>query len=175
MLTVDNNKKFDWANISLADCLKGNAMDAHYTAKIYAKLLEELQEKKLEKLYENLISPATVIFRDMEYDGILIDQEKLQQLKGNMEAKLGAIKSDMLSCNGLPSNPNFSSSQDLIKILYSLERDKETKEWQVSNDFGFGLYPFSKTDKDQPQTNEETLVQLKELVDKEYLKRYGEY
>ena len=35
MLTVRNGKKFDWANISLVDCVRGNAMDAHFTLKVF--------------------------------------------------------------------------------------------------------------------------------------------
>lgn len=173
MLTVDNNKKFDWKNIPLEECLHGNAMDAHYTAKIYAHLLEELQTKKLEKLYENLISPATSIFAEMEFDGLLIDQEKLKSLKHDIEKKINDLSAGLLSCKFLPENPNFNSNNDLVKILFSLEKG-ENGEWEVSDKFGFGLYPFSKTDKGQPQTNEETLVKIKEMVDREYSRRFND-
>lgn len=170
MLTVDKNNKFDWKNIPLADCMKGNAMDAHYTAKIYHHLLEELQTKKLEKLYENLISPATSIFAEMEFDGLLIDQEKLKTLNYEIAKKINDLSLELLSCKFLPDNPNFNSNSDLVKILFSLE--KVDGEWMVSDTIGFGLYPFSKTDKGQPQTNEETLVKLKEMVDREYKRRF---
>jgi DNA polymerase I-like protein with 3'-5' exonuclease and polymerase domains len=170
MLTVEDNKKFDWRNISLADCLKGNAMDTHYTAKIYYKLLEELQTKKLETLYERLISPATMIFRDMEYDGLLIDQKKLQELKADILAKLQTLEGKLKACKGLPPDINFSSSHHLVLTLFSLEREA-AGEWTINEQYGFGLYPFAKTDKGQPQTNEETMVQLRDMVNEEYRRR----
>lgn len=173
MLTVEKSKKFDWKNIPLEECLVGNALDAHYTAKIYHHLLEELQSKKLEKLYEYLIAPATAIFAEMEFDGLLIDQEKLETLKYEISKKMYNLSLDLLSCNYLPDDPNFNSNTDLVKILFSIEKD-DNGDWQVSETIGFGLYPFSKTDKGQPQTNEETLVKVKEMVDREYKERFGD-
>lgn len=170
MLTVEDNKKFDWRSISLVDCLKGNAMDTHYTIKIYYKLLEELQDKKIEGLYEKLISPATVIFRDMEYDGLLIDQQKLQEIKTAILSKLQILDGNLKSCKGLPPDINFSSSHHLILTLFSLQKDT-AGEWIINEQYGFGLYPFAKTDKGQPQTNEETMVQLREMVNEEYRRR----
>lgn len=170
MLTVEDNKKFDWRAIPLADCMKGNAMDTHYTAKIYYKLLEELKDKKLERLYERLISPATTIFRDMEYEGLLIDTNKLAQLKRDILAKLEILSANLKSCPGLPPDINLSSSHHLVLALFSLEKD-DKNEWNINEQYGFGLYPFAKTEKGQPQTNEETLVQLRDMVNEEYNRR----
>ena len=71
MLTVEG-KKFDWKNISLIQCVEGNAKDTYATAKVYVKLLEEVRHKKLEHLYEKLIAPLTVAFRDMEFSDIWV-------------------------------------------------------------------------------------------------------
>jgi DNA polymerase I-like protein with 3'-5' exonuclease and polymerase domains len=87
MLTVEG-KKFDWKNIPLIQCVEGNAKDTYATAKVYAKLLEEVRAKKLEKLYDKLISPLTVAFRDMEFEGLLIDEDKLNELDIELQKRL---------------------------------------------------------------------------------------
>lgn len=170
MLTKDNATKVDWTKIPILECMEGNALDAYYTVKIYNKLIEDVKTKRLEKLYDKLISPLTPILAEMEYEGLLIDTNKLADLKQQILTKLDQLKASFNTIDFIPSGVNFDSSHDLIKILYSLERD-DKKEWQVSESYGFGLYPFSKTDKGQPQTNDETLVQLKDIVEKEYSRR----
>lgn len=170
MLTKDNANKVDWANIPILECMHGNALDAYYTVKVYGKLLEELRTKKLEKLYENLIAPLTPILAELEYDGLLIDPVKLAELKKQIQAKLLELQHSFSEIDFIPKGVNFDSSHDLIRILFSIEKNSDG-EWAVDPSFGFGLYPFSKTDKGQPQTNEETLIQLKDIVDKEYSRR----
>lgn len=170
MLTVSEGNKFDWTKIPLEDCLKGNALDAHYTIKIYQHLLEELQAKNLEVLYEKLISPVTPILMEMEYNGMHIDQEELANLKAAILKKLEDLTERLNKSEGLPPGANFSSSHDLIKILFSLERNKE-KEWIVDQNYGFGLYPFATTDKGQPQTTDEVITSLQEMVEQEYSRR----
>jgi DNA polymerase I-like protein with 3'-5' exonuclease and polymerase domains len=169
MLKVPDGNKFDWVNIPLDECMKGNAQDTYYTAKVYGKLLKDIRAKGLEKLYDKIISPVTPIFRDMEYNGILIDEVELAKLKAEIQAKLEKISGEMLSVEGIPPNSKLTGD-DLIKILYSLKKNKD-KEWEVDESVGFQLYPFSMTDKGQPKTDEETLIQMKELVDKEFLRR----
>ena len=169
MLTVED-KKFDWTKISLEDCLVGNALDAHYTIKIYQKLLQELQEKNLENLYDKLISKVAPILIKMEYDGLLVDQKELASLKSQILAKLSLLEDRLKKSEGLPPDINFSSANDLIQTLYSLNKNKE-KEWVINDDYGFGLYPFSMTEKGQPKTDDETLTLLQEMVEKEYARR----
>jgi DNA polymerase I-like protein with 3'-5' exonuclease and polymerase domains len=171
MLTVEDAKKFDWKTIPLADCLKGNAMDTFYTIRVFHKLLDMLKEKKLDRLYERLISPSIPVFRDMEYEGLLIDTNKLAELKEKIKAKITLLEENLRKSKGLPPNSNLNSDQHLVRILFSLVKNKKTKEWDVDPEYGFGLYPFNITDAGQPQTNDETLVMLRDMIDEEYVKR----
>ena len=170
MLTVENNTKFDWANIEMMPCLRGNAMDTYYTVKVYAKLIEEIQKKNLENLYLNLISPLSVVFRDIEFEGMLIDTDKLAEIKDQLAQKIQEVESYLMSSPRIPEGTNLASNQQLCQVLFSLRKNKD-KEWEVNDESGFGLYPFAYTTKDQPATNDETLMKMKELVDKEYVKR----
>jgi len=169
MLTVDG-KKFDWRNIPLMQCADGNAKDTYATAKVYAKLLDEVRQKKLEKLYEKLISPLTIAFRDMEYEGLLIDEDKLNELDVEIEEKIRLADIALREAAGLGEEDNLNSTAQLVNIIYSFKKD-EKGEWVQVDEFGLGLYPFDFTKKGAPSTNEETLTKVKIMVEEEYTRR----
>jgi DNA polymerase I-like protein with 3'-5' exonuclease and polymerase domains len=169
MLTVEG-KNFDWKNIPLIQCADGNAKDTYATAKVYAKLLDEVRQKKLEKLYEKLIAPLTVAFLDMEYEGLLIDEDKLNQLDVELQEKIKLADIALREAAGLEEGTNLNSTNQLVKVIYSFEKD-EKGEWIQVEDFGLGLYPFEFTKKGAPSTNEETLTKVKSMVEEEFAAR----
>ena len=161
MLSVKNATKFDFKNIPLMDCVEGNAKDTNVTARVYVKLLHEVREKKLEGLYEKLISPLAIAFRDIEYEGLLIDVEKLDQLDLELKDKIKIADRDLR---------NLNSTTQLISVIYSFAKS-ESGEWLQSEDIGLGLYPFEFTKKGAPSTNEETLSKVKNMVEEEFVSR----
>jgi|TARA_S200002703_G_scaffold31612_1_gene27667 DNA polymerase I-like protein with 3'-5' exonuclease and polymerase domains len=169
MLTVEG-KKFDWKNIPLIQCADGNAKDTYATAKVYAKLLDEVRQKKLEKLYEKLIAPLTVAFFNMEYEGLLIDEDKMNELDVQLQEKIKLADTALREAAGLEDGANLNSTSQLVKIIYSFEKD-EKGEWIQVEDFGLGLYPFEFTKKGAPSTNEETLSKVKSMVEEEFTAR----
>jgi len=170
MLTVEG-KKFDWKNIPLNFCVEGNAKDTYGTARVYHKLLQELEERKLGKVYERLIAPLTMAFRDMEYEGLLIDQDKLEELGAQLDSRIEKAERALRDAADLDDEINLNSTKDLIKIIFSLEKKDKEKEYTVIEDFGLGLYPFHFTKKGAPSTNEETLVKVGQLVGDEFTSR----
>ena len=169
MLTVEG-KNFDWKNIPLLQCAEGNAKDTYATAKVYVKLLDEVRQKGLEKLYDKLIAPLSVAFRDMEYEGLLIDEDKLNQLDSELQNKIASSDAALREAAGLESGTNLNSTNQLIKVIYSFEKNEEG-EWIQVEDFGLGLYPFEFTKKGAPSTNEETLTKVKSMVEEEFVSR----
>jgi DNA polymerase I-like protein with 3'-5' exonuclease and polymerase domains len=170
MLTVEG-KKFDWKNIPLNFCVEGNAKDTYGTARVYHKLLQELEERKLGKLYEKLIAPLTVAFRDMEFEGLQIDEEKLEELGAELVDKIAKAERALRDAADLDNEINLNSTKDLIKIIFSLSKNDKTKQYEVVEDFGLGLYPFQFTKKGAPSTNEETLVKVAQMVEEEFVSR----
>ena len=169
MLTVEG-KNFDWKNIPLLQCAEGNAKDTYATAKVYVKLLDEVRQKGLEKLYDKLIAPLSVAFRDMEFEGLLIDEGKLDQLDSELQNKIASSDAALREAAGLESGTNLNSTNQLIKVIYSFEKNEEG-EWIQVEDFGLGLYPFEFTKKGAPSTNEETLTKVKAMVEEEFTAR----
>ena len=170
MLSVKNATKFDFKNIPLMDCVEGNAKDTNVTARVYVKLLHEVREKKLEGLYEKLISPLAIAFRDMEYEGLLIDEDKLDQLDLELKDKIEIADRDLRKAAGLDEDTNLNSTTQLISVIYSFAKS-ESGEWLQSEDIGLGLYPFEFTKKGAPSTNEETLSKVKNMVEEEFVSR----
>lgn len=173
MLKVDGAKK-DWKNISLKECLDGNALDTYFTSKVYCKLLRDVQEKDLEHLYEKLIAPLTTVFRDIEMEGILIDQDRLSQLEVELEGKVDEVQAELLSYPQIKEGINLGSTNDLCRILFSLEKKKtEDGEYDffLLEDEGFGLFPVNYTKKGSPSTNEESITLLHSMVEKEWVER----
>jgi DNA polymerase I-like protein with 3'-5' exonuclease and polymerase domains len=140
MLTVEG-KKFDWKNIPLIQCVEGNAKDTYATAKVYAKLLEEVRQKKLEKLYDKLIAPLTIAFRDMEFEGLLIDEDKMNELDQQLQEKIKLADIALRAAAGLEEDANLNSTNQLVKIIYSFEKNDDG-EWIQVDDFGLGLVSF---------------------------------
>jgi len=71
---------------------------------------------------------------------------------------------------GLEEDANLNSTNQLVKIIYSFEKNDDG-EWIQVDDFGLGLYPFEFTKKGAPSTNEETLTKVKAMVEEEFTAR----
>lgn len=158
MLTIDNPKTFDWANMSLSDCCLGNAMDTHFTFKLYELIIEKLEGNSVMKLLENIVMPSIENFAIMEYNGLEVDPEQLKVV-GKQLSNDNMWEEDLLyDCKGVTKTDNLSSNNDLIEILYTREGALE-------------LYPPDKTSKGKPSVSAPTLKILLEQIEKELSKR----
>ena len=174
MLTVFNPNADYFKNISLKDCLDGNTVDTHFTAKVYHRLLKEVQKKDLEHLYENLLSPLAVVFRDIELEGILVDTNKLDELQVELEKSLAEVKESLKDSHLIPKDVNLASNNDLCKVLFSVEKRKDADgeaAWDIIEGVGFGMFPFQYTGKASPSTDSDTIMKMYNMVEEEYVKR----
>tara|TARA_R110000772_G_scaffold238180_4_gene350205 strand:+ start:232 stop:771 length:540 start_codon:yes stop_codon:yes gene_type:complete len=173
MLTVsEENAKFDWKNINLVDCLEGNAMDTYFTLKIYSVLLKELEDRKLVKLYEHLLSPLASLFSRIECEGLLICPKELEQLDKDLTKKMESTLIKLKAYSGVEEEDNMASTADLIKILFSLQKKDKSKDAEFELvEQGYGMFPLKMTDKDKPSTDVESLSKLKGLLNEEISKR----
>ena len=122
MLTVDKKtlKGLDkyFKEISLVDCLYGNAMDAYFTNKIFHKLKGLLEEKgQLSPLYDKLIQPVAEIFAEIEYNGMEIEEENLVELEAQLKRKLFDMEDEIYAFKEVPGDCNINSSEDIVDIL----------------------------------------------------------
>ena len=80
MLTIENPSTFDWANITLPDCIEGNCFDTYFTLKLFEVFKAELEVDDRWKLLTELICPASDTFVDMEYAGVDVSRANLKKV-----------------------------------------------------------------------------------------------
>lgn len=154
MLTVRDAKKFDWENIPLPDCLHGNAMDSHYTLKVFNVLVEKLSEIGVLNFYKNVLAPANTVFAEPEYAGLRVSPEKLKVVGRELKYTTIDIHDSLYDFTQINKYTNLASTKDLREVFYTGED-------------GFGLYPPDKTDKGEPSVSKPTLEILLSQIKKE--------
>jgi len=157
MLTV-NNKKFDWRNIPLEDCLRGNALDTHFTMKIFDILKEKLEEEGCWKVMEKLLSPVLPIFSKMEFGGLDVDPSKLLSVGKSLDHKAMLLEDSILLNKNTFKGANLASTKDLREVLYT-------------NESGLELYPPLRTPKGDPSTSKPALDILLDFINEELASR----
>ena len=144
MLTVRDGNNFDWANIPLTDCLQGNAMDAHYTLKVFGVLKEKLEEMEVDEFYESVLAPANTVFMKPEYHGLCVSQDKLKAVGKSLNDSIIETHDSLFDYPQLSISDNLSSTRDLCGVFYTREG-------------GFEFYPPDKTEKGEPSVSKPTL------------------
>jgi len=169
MLTVENSTKFDWKTIGLVDCLEGNAIDTYFTFKVFDRLKDELEKRDLILFYEKILSPVSILSDTIEFDGLIISTEELDNLDIQITEKLNSINAHLHKIVN-DDSINFASNKDLTKVLFSLEKNNETGEYDII-DSGLGLYSPQRTEADAPSTEAETLRIIRDHLMGEILNR----
>jgi|TARA_R110000824_G_scaffold128983_3_gene290165 DNA polymerase I-like protein with 3'-5' exonuclease and polymerase domains len=158
MLTIENPKNFDWANMSLSDCCEGNAMDAYFTLKLFDLVEDKLDDLKVLPFVEKILSDALESFAEMEYEGLLVSTDKLSTLRKELKELTLNQEDALYFFDQVQKTDNLASNNDLIDIFYLREG-------------GFEFYPPDKTAKGSPSVSAPTLKLLLEQINEELTKR----
>ena len=159
MLTIANPNKFDWASIPLDECCQGNALDAHFTLKLFNLCESKLEERGMLGLFKSLLSPALEVFSEMEFGGLDVSLEKTGEIGKKLRSSNIDREDSLYGSPGVIKTDNLSSNNCLIEVLYT-------------RDGGLGLYPPDNTTKGSPSVSAPTLKILLEHIDKELSKRH---
>lgn len=155
MITQLDGSKVDWDNMPLAEMAKGNCLDCYYTLELFKVLHEKLDNLGLLFHYDNMLSPLIPVLAEIELQGMLIDQPKLEELNPKLTAKVEEVKKSLYEFKQVKPEDNVGSPKDLIKIFFTRED-------------GFGLYPPFRTKKtNSPQVNKNTLETLESVMETE--------
>ena len=158
MLTINNPKTFDWANMPLVDCCEGNAMDVYFTLKLYNKVQPMLEDLGMKDISEKVLMPSLEIFSRMERDGLLVSEKMLKTVGKSLSDNNLDNEDSLYLFDFVKKTDNLSSNNDLIEILYTRED-------------GMEMYPPDKTAKGKPSVSAPTLKLLLDIIDKELEKR----
>lgn len=169
MLTIENPNSIDWAKLPLSKVSEGNCWDTYFTLKLANVLTNKLKGEKIDRLLKYLMSPAMAVFSKMELKGMNISIPILTKLGKEILEKKSKMEDNLYRFNEVKKT--FDIGKDLIKILYSCEKDKD-KTWIVNNSFGFGLYPPDRTKKTgDPSTSKDSLETILRFVIEEMDRR----
>lgn len=157
MLTIDNPSKFDWANMDLGECMEGNAMDTHFTLKLFDLIVDRLEDNTM-NLLKHVVMPSLANFAEMEWEGLIVDQDALDRVGRQLSSKNMDREDGLYTCKGVTTKDNVSSNADLCEILYTREG-------------GMELYPPDRTPKGAPSVSAPTLKLLLEHIDEELERR----
>jgi len=106
--------------------------DAIWTWDLWQYEKSELEEEKLDYLFNDVEMPFQFVLRDLETNGVLIDQMKLHNFKQTVRLKLIEIEAEMLKVfgmqhycqtmlfgegNELISPINFDSTRQLVDLI----------------------------------------------------------
>jgi DNA polymerase-1 len=119
------------------------AEDADITWRLHEVLWPKLQaEPALASVYENIELPLVPILSRIERDGVLLDEDQLNQQSNELEKRLSELKQDAYGLAG--EEFNLGSPKQLQQIFFEK----------------LGLPIIKKTPKGQPSTAEPVLAEL---------------
>lgn len=119
-----------------------NALDTYYTRKLYFKFIKEIkQDPALYKFYKLVMMPAVRIFRNIEYNGVYINEGKLDEVEQYLKQKLKKLEKELESHK---KGVNWNSPQQVAEFLFK----------------DLGLNPLEKTPTGKLSTSEFVMKQL---------------
>ncbi len=127
-LIGDKKNSENMWNVPLNDLKIYSCEDADITYQLYSILKEELRQKELENLCEEIEFPLIKTLSRMELRGVYINTQDLEELSIELEKQISNIESKIHELAGEKFNVN--STKQLQEILFNklkLEPTKKTK------------------------------------------------
>lgn len=108
------------------------AEDADITLKLKNRLEKELREHHLEALFYDIEAPLIYVLAEMEWTGVRLDLEALDELSKQHTEALAAIEKEITDMAGIDFNVNSpkQTGEVLFDHLKIVEKPKKTKTGQ---------------------------------------------
>ncbi len=85
---------------------KRNYIYAYLINKLYYTLEEKMKETDTEELFKTIEMPLSEVLADMQYQGIYVDKEKLQEFGNELKTRLNELTSEIYELAGEEFNIN---------------------------------------------------------------------
>jgi DNA polymerase I len=115
-VTGKGKAQISFAEVSIDRATEYSCEDADVTLRLHEKFLPELKTKQVEKLYEEVEVPLVQILADMEFQGVLVDEKKLQKMSEALLEESAEVESKIYECAG--ETFNIASPKQLSHILF---------------------------------------------------------
>ncbi len=129
-------KQLTMRDVSVEKAGEYAAEDADVTLQLQSELEPLLKEEKLEKLYDELEEPLINVLVDLEFEGIKLNSEFLNDYSKELEAEVESLKKEIHDEAGVEFN--IASPKQVGQVLFDkMEipyRWRKTKTGQYSTD-----------------------------------------
>lgn len=103
--------------IPLQELAKYCALDVYYTLALQEVLAKELKkDKRLERVFYQLLMPASDLFEDVELHGVYVDVNKMNNTYSYLKAQIADLENELNSLAG--RKINWNSPQQVASVLY---------------------------------------------------------
>ncbi|MEK7088854.1 MAG: DNA polymerase, partial [Patescibacteria group bacterium] len=116
------------------------------TAREY--IFEQLKEKKLEKVYEEIEKPIIHIVKNMQNRGILIDKKYFESLSGEYHKELDKLTAKIYKMAGTEFNIN--SPKQLGEVIFNKMGMKSSKKKNASGSFSTKVSVLEELEENNP-------------------------
>lgn len=100
---------------SLEDLAEYLARDVYYTRKLYFTLTKELKkDSRLFDFYTNVMVPAMMTYRDIEYNGIWLDEDQMDRVEDRLTKQLNSAARRLRKYGDI----NWNSPKQVSKLLF---------------------------------------------------------
>ena len=130
--------------------------DAFNTFRNYVYLMDKLEEEGMEKIYCKMYKKFLRTLYNMEERGVIVDRERLTEMKSEIKEDLEQLMYDMIEMVGVEFNP--SSNQHLAELLFGYDGSKNPNDILIDNSFKFK--PETVTGSGMPQTGNGVLQKI---------------
>lgn len=130
--------------------------DAFNTFRNYVYLMDKLEEEGMEKIYCKMYKNFLRTLYNMEERGVIVDRERLTEMKSEIKEDLEQLMYDMIEMIGVEFNP--SSNQHLAELLFGYDGSKNPNDTLINNSFKFK--PETVTGSGMPQTGNGVLQKI---------------
>lgn len=130
--------------------------DAFNTFRNYVYLMDKLEEEGMVKIYCKMYKKFLRTLYNMEERGVIVDRERLTEMKSEIKEDLEQLMYDMIEMVGVEFNP--SSNQHLAELLFGYDGSKNPNVTLINNSFKFK--PETVTGSGMPQTGNGVLQKI---------------
>lgn len=100
---------------SLSDIAEYCAKDVFYTRKLYFQLSKELKkDSRLWDFYKYVMVPAMMVYRDIEYNGIYLDEDQMDKVEVRLTKQLNDSYNKLKQYGDI----NWNSPKQVSKLLF---------------------------------------------------------
>jgi DNA polymerase-1 len=109
-------KQRSMADVHIDEVAEYASDDAVIPLRLKNELERELEDNEVSPLFNNIEMPLVHVLADMEMTGIALDVEYLKQFSGELDERIGQIKTQIFEIVG--SEINLNSPQQLSEALF---------------------------------------------------------